>query len=64
MVDVVNGKRNEVGDGIKDVQEMSMMNELASGENEIQIFLACLAYDIMCPRYFESKNIGNYIRVP
>ena len=31
--------------------------------NEMRIVFACLAYDIMCPMYFESKNICNYVRV-
>jgi len=39
VVDLVDGKRNEVGDGIEDEWEMSMTNERASGENEMQIFL-------------------------
>ena len=47
VVDLVDGERNEVGDGIKDEWEMSMTNEQVSGENEMWI-LFCVWHMMSC----------------
>ena len=46
MVAIVNGERNEVGDGVMDEWKMSTMNEQVSGENEMLIFLC--VFGIWC----------------